>query len=122
MKTDNIYFVDAKIVTDKKRLDTYSWTIYDLPLFDYEIYSRDFKKILVLYKTDKYGNNYVVNLNTKEKLGFEVPSEIGKIYIESKSLYPFNKVVQNNKPNLSKRKILKMGNPILNEINEEGNI
>ena len=121
MKTDNIYFAVASITTDKKNTKDSGLRLYGVPLYDYCIYSKPLKPVLVLYRYDKYEGKTLIDLNTKEEYSFNVPSNIGKIFINPKSLQRFNMVTENVKPSLSKRKILKMGNKILNYLNKKMN-
>lgn len=122
MKTDNIYFAVASITTDKKYTKDSGLRLYGkIPLYDYCMYSKPLKPVLVLYKTDLYGGKTLIDLNTKQKYTFDVSSNIGKIFINPKTLQRFNMVAENVKPNLSKRKILKMGNKILNDLNKKMN-
>ena len=101
------------------------YCIYNIPIHDYIITSKPIKPVLILCKSDKYGERIIKNLNTKEEYSFKAHSHIGNIFVNSASLYPFNNIVDNPKSNLSKRKILKMGNQIINEtkkkIKEEDN-
>ena len=119
MKTDNIYFADANIVIKKERLESYSLSFYNKRVYDYKKYYKKLKKILILYKKDKNGHRVAIDLNTKEKLGFKLPSKTGDIFINPDTLVPFNEISGNEKVNLTKRKIKKLGNPILNELNKE---
>lgn len=120
MKTDDIYFADVSIITSKERLDTYTLSPrYGIRIYDYKIYYQILKKILILYKEDKYGDGFAIDLNTNRKLKFG-PSKlkIGDVFINVDTLDPFNVITGNEKVNLTKRKILKLGNPILNETNK----
>ena len=119
MKTDNVYFADAYITT--KIENTYELTGYSLfgfPEYRYVIHSKELKKILILYK-NKSSENIAIDLNTNIKYGLQVPSRVGKIYIRSESLIPFNSITGNTKANLTKRKIKKIGNQELIKLMKE---
>ena len=60
-----------------------------------------------------------MDLNTNENLKFKMTTKIGNIFVNPDTLQPFNVITGNRKVNLSKRKIKKLGNPILNKLNKE---
>ena len=121
MKTYNVYFAVTCITTDIEYTKDSGLRYCGIPLYDYCMNLKPLKPVLVLYKTNEYGSKTIIDLNTKQKYSFEVPSSIGKIVVSSESLQPFNAVTENVKPNLSKRKILKIGNKILNDLNKKMN-
>ena len=115
MKTDNIYIAMLNVVTERKKGNASGFRLYGIPIYNYMITSKPLKPVLILYKKDKYGGSIIKDLNTKDEYSFQIPSERGSIFVNSESLYPFNSLIDNPKSNLSKRKILKMGNHIINE-------
>ena len=120
MKTDNVYFAGASITIEKKYTKDSGLRLFGkIPLYDYCMYSKPLKPVLVLYKTNEYGEKILIDLNTKQKYSFEVPSTIGKIFINSTTLRSFNLTTGNTKTNLSKKKILKMGNQIINDLTKK---
>ena len=110
MKTNQIYFADASLTIDKEYKDTYSFKFCGIHLYDFTIFYKPLKKVLVLYKENEYGKCIAIDLNTKEKYPCEVPCDVGKVFVTPQSLEAFNKVTGNEKANLSKRKIKKLGN------------
>ena len=60
-----------------------------------------------------------VDLNTNDNLKFKMTTKIGNIFVNPDTLQPFNVITGNRKVNLSKRKIKKLGNPILNKLNKK---
>jgi len=115
MKTDNVYVAILNIVKEIEKGDYSGFRLCGVPLYDSRILYKPLKPVLVLYKTNEYGEVVVKDLNSKDNYSLEIPFQVGKVFVNSASLYPFNKLIDNPKSNLSKRKILKMGNQIINE-------
>ena len=109
MKTNDVYFADAYVITKIEYKDTYHWTFLGKPLYDATRYYKKLKKVLVLYKNDGY-EKIAIDLNTNSKYGFRASSTVGEIFVISNSLMPFNDITGNTKTNLTKRKIKKIGN------------
>lgn len=114
MKTKNIYIAQLAISED---------ITVNGSLFDYyfglgihrSVEYRKIKYILVKTKEDIYGDLIGKDLNTNKKYLCEVPFFEGKLFIPTTEMLAFDAIYPDAKPNLSKKKILKMGNYAIQE-------
>lgn len=118
MKIKNIYI--APVAYSKSVTYSGCTTPY---FFDDEIIKKvsfeSLRYALVQIKNDQLGNLVALDLNTKDIYMLDLPNASGKIFIMKNSLVPLKKIYPNEKKNLAKRKILKIGNIKINELNKK---
>jgi len=120
MKTDNIYIAPLSISTDVK----FEGNFRDFLLGPGVKHIVKFK--FLRYTLVKIDEAYpVIDLKTKKEYYYGLPTSTGEIFINPNKKIPFNEIYLDVPRKLSKRKILKMGNQVIEEIykkkNEEKN-
>ena len=112
MKTDNIY-VSILALSEEIR---YKGTLEDYIFGDGIEHSVRYEKIkYILVKTKENLSSTLVgtDLNTNKKYLCELPLEKGRLFIPPERMIPFDAIYPNEKRNLSKRKIKKLGNEVI---------
>ena len=116
MKTDNIYI--GKLACSKK-------VDYDGTLYDYFCGSGirqhvEYQpiKYVIVKKIEDWGNTIAIDLKTKKKYLCELPIEKGVLFVSPSKMFPFEGFYPDAPRNLSKRKILEMGNAVIDAINK----
>ncbi len=118
MKIKNIYIAPlafSKSVTYKGCIAPY--------FFDDEIIKKvsfeGVRYVLVNVKNDSLGNVVAFDLNTKDTYVLQLPNNSGKLFIIKDSLIPLKRVYPDVKKNISKSKVLKLGNTKIKELNKK---
>ena len=111
MKTDNIYIgrlvYSTKIETEGTLRD------YFVGEGIRDIVSYEHIKFIIVKKTNGYKT--AIDLNTKKKYMFGIPTKIGVLFIPPEKTIPFELAFPEEKRNLSKKKILTLGKQAIKE-------
>lgn len=69
---------------------------------------------IMILKRDIFGQKYMKDLNNGKKYKVKLPTKVGVLYVSRTYLKSFNKTLNNETRNLSKKKILELGNKYIN--------
>ena len=118
MKTENIYIAKLGYATkvDKKG-----------DLYDY-YFGEGMRHIVhyvpvkyVIVKKDEFSYKMAIDLETKKKYSYELPTSAGVLYLPHSKMIPFYAIYPEEKANLSKKKILMLGRQALKELEKVEN-
>ena len=76
-------------------------------------------KYVIVKKKHKNGKFITKGLNTKEEYLCELPLETGILFISPKKMISLKTIRSNFSSDLSKKKILKLGNYVVQELNKK---
>lgn len=120
MKTDNIYFATLALTTKVNYIGDLSDYFYGPGIIKRTTY-KDINLILVRVTNNICGEAIAKDLNTNKKYKIALACDKGKLFIPSDSLLSFDAVYKGQKKNLSKRKVLKLGNDAIKAVKEHHN-
>ena len=112
MKTDNVYIAKLGYSTkvDKKG-----------DLYDY-YFGKGMRHIVhyipvkyVIVKKDEFSYKKAIDLETKKKYSYDLPTNAGVLYLPHSKMLPFDAIYPEEKANLSKKKILTLGKQAIEE-------
>ena len=112
MKTDNIYISQLGYSTNVVR----KGTLYDYYFGDgmtHEVTYIPIKYVIV--KKDEFSYKKAIDLEIKKKYSYELPINTGVLYLPRSKMIPFEAIYPDEKANLSKKKILKLGKQAIKE-------
>ena len=107
MKTDNIYIAElaysTRVVQEGNLWDYYHGQgiknrVYFVPV-----------KYVIVKKENILGSKMAKDLETNKRYYCKLPGDAGTLYLPPSKMIPFDAVYPDEKANLSKRKILKLG-------------
>ena len=113
MKTDNIYIAQLAYSTNIETEGT-AWDYYFGKGIRKHV-SYDTIKYVIVKKVNGLESKKAIDLETKKKYMFEVPTSTGVLFIPPKRAVAFDAIYPDEKRNLSKKKILILGKQAIKE-------
>lgn len=74
---------------------------------------------LMITKVDFFGRCYMKDLNNGKRYNIKLPTKIGALYVSKTYLKSFNAAIDNEMVNMSKNKVLELGNKYIKENKEK---
>ena len=111
MKTDNVYIAELVIST---RIQ-HNGTLEDY-YFGNGIHKKVYHHPLKYVVVKKVNSHKAIDLVTKKNYLCELPCSVGVLYLPPSKMIAFDAIYPDAKRNLPKKKILEMGNQVIEEI------